>query len=79
MTKKVLLRCNENNVSICIEGNAEKIEKFVNWIIEHNYQTQRYPENNLDVLEFAHSNLLVACKLKAIKMELVPIVNHPAS
>jgi hypothetical protein len=73
MTKKVLLRCNVSNESIFIENDSTSISQFVNWIIEYNHYVQRYLENEIDTFVFDNANHLVACKKKAIKMNLLPI------
>lgn len=69
MTKVLVLRC--GNKAIHIAGKLELLDYLVNWITIHNYQTQRYPEEDADIFEFDNSNNFKACKLKAMKLGLV--------
>lgn len=69
MTKSLLLRC--NNEAIHIDGNPKLLDYLVNWISMHNYQKQRYLEDNIDIFVFDNPHYLVACKIKAIKLGLL--------
>ena len=58
MTKVVVLRCGDNTIHL--GGKPELLDNLTNWITKRNYQTQRYPEDGMDIFEFENKNYFMA-------------------
>ena len=71
MTKVLVLRCGDE--AIHIAGKPELMDYLVHWITMHDYQTQRYPENEMDIFEFENYNYFEACNDKATKLGLLQV------